>query len=201
MAKRRSFTASDVPLVGGALVLDFVNTTGNRDTRPRERLGTYADLVIWSTRVDLLDQRTAELLLSRGNRDPGAAAQALNKGLEVREVLYAVLNSIALYEVPAKESVQQFEQWLKQSHARRMLIGSRGRVSWSHRVTPNQLDSILWPILWSAEAVLTRCHELKRCGECDWLFLDDTKNKSRQWCKKLCADRVRARRYYATTKS
>ena len=59
-------------------------------------------------------------------------------------------------------------------------------------------DGIIWPIVQSAVDLLTSdaVGRLKRCGECDWLFVDDSKNQSRTWCKKECGDRVRARRHY-----
>jgi predicted RNA-binding Zn ribbon-like protein len=36
----------------------------------------------------------------------------------------------------------------------------------------------------------------RQCGECDWLFLDRSRNGRRRWCKKACGDRVKSRRYY-----
>jgi len=55
-----------------------------------------------------------------------------------------------------------------------------------------------WPTVASAVELLTseRLTRTKRCGECDWLFVDESKNRSRTWCKKLCGDRTRARRHY-----
>ena len=41
------------------------------------------------------------------------------------------------------------------------------------------------------------------CGseECDWLFLDKTKNHRRRWCDmKTCGNRVKARRHYERVK-
>ena len=42
---------------------------------------------------------------------------------------------------------------------------------------------------------------LAKCGDCDWLFLDTSKNKSRRWCKKTCGDRVKSRAYYRRRKA
>jgi predicted RNA-binding Zn ribbon-like protein len=61
------------------------------------------------------------------------------------------------------------------------------------------MDSLLWPIVASAVDLLTSgdIADVKKCDECDWLFLDSSKNRSRRFCKTVCGDRARARRYYA----
>jgi predicted RNA-binding Zn ribbon-like protein len=68
----------------------------------------------------------------------------------------------------------------------------------SGQVRGAELDAMVWPIVSAAVELLMsdRLARLKRCGECDWLFLDESKNGSRTWCKKDCGDRVRARRHY-----
>ncbi|HBF28133.1 CGNR zinc finger domain-containing protein [Rhizobium sp.] len=42
---------------------------------------------------------------------------------------------------------------------------------------------------------------LKICGNCGWLFLDKSKNRSRTWCDMaVCGNRVKASRHYHRTK-
>lgn len=42
---------------------------------------------------------------------------------------------------------------------------------------------------------------LKICGNCGWLFLDKSKNRSRSWCDMaVCGNRVKANRHYHRTK-
>jgi predicted RNA-binding Zn ribbon-like protein len=37
---------------------------------------------------------------------------------------------------------------------------------------------------------------------CDWLFFDQTRNRSRRWCEmKGCGNRAKARRHYHRTKT
>lgn len=66
-----------------------------------------------------------------------------------------------------------------------------------------ELHAPLWPIVHDGAQLLTspRIRNLRQCGECDWLFLDQSKNGSRRWCKKTCGDRVKARRYYARARN
>ncbi|HUG86040.1 MAG TPA: CGNR zinc finger domain-containing protein, partial [Euzebya sp.] len=51
-----------------------------------------------------------------------------------------------------------------------------------------------------AASLLTSPDALARlaaCGECRWLFLDQTRNRSRRWCDPAdCGNRTRQRRHY-----
>ena len=64
------------------------------------------------------------------------------------------------------------------------------------------LDRPLWPIARDAAELLTDREALARvrlcaADDCDWLFVDLTKNHSRQWCDmKSCGNRAKARAYY-----
>ncbi len=49
-----------------------------------------------------------------------------------------------------------------------------------------------------ADKELTR---MKICGNCGWLFIDRSKNRSRAWCDMaVCGNRVKASRYYRRKK-
>nr|WP_316653470.1 CGNR zinc finger domain-containing protein [uncultured Gellertiella sp.] len=42
---------------------------------------------------------------------------------------------------------------------------------------------------------------MKICGNCGWLFLDRSKNRSRMWCDMaVCGNRIKARKHYRATK-
>jgi predicted RNA-binding Zn ribbon-like protein len=44
-------------------------------------------------------------------------------------------------------------------------------------------------------------NRLKTCPSCRWLYLDNSKNQSRQWCDmKVCGNRAKARTFYAKQK-
>ena len=47
------------------------------------------------------------------------------------------------------------------------------------------------------QRMLARC---KVCPDCDWLFVDQSKNQSRMWCDMtVCGNRAKAKAYYART--
>jgi predicted RNA-binding Zn ribbon-like protein len=44
----------------------------------------------------------------------------------------------------------------------------------------------------------SRLRRLKLCGQCRWLFLDHSRNRSRRWCSMSeCGAQVKMRRYRA----
>jgi predicted RNA-binding Zn ribbon-like protein len=181
---RKVLPVGELPIVGGALCLDLVNTTGARlSSSPRERLKTDADLRVWASRVGLGD----------------AGHTPLARTLELRELLYAILRPLADGTTPPSDAISTLSDWWRAERSRRGLVLHDGVFELSLQPSADDDDAMLWPIVASAVELLTseRLARLKRCGECDWLFLDESKNGSRTWCKKDCGDRARARRHYA----
>jgi predicted RNA-binding Zn ribbon-like protein len=199
MARRRLKPIQTSPLVGGALCLDFVNTTGARvSAQPRERLNAFADLLVFWRRVGVITEAQVVALARSANSQPGRARRALRDGLRLRELLYCVLSAAAAQLRPADADLTRFNTMFAQALAQRRLEWHRRSPRWEWAHEPTALDLGFAPILHSA-AVLLESPELsmlRKCGECDWLFLDNTKNHSRRWCKKDCRDRVKARTYY-----
>jgi predicted RNA-binding Zn ribbon-like protein len=197
MNGRAFLDAATVPLVGGELCLDFVNTTGARDSKqPRERLRAWDDVVAWSDRVRL----TRVGWPRRRALNPRAARAAVQRVRRVRETLYRVLLAVADARRPARRDVAALDRLTRNDRARRTLVVDQhgARLHVTSATTP--VEELIFSVVASAVALLLteRARALKRCAECDWLFLDETKNRSRTWCKKACGDRVRARRYYRT---
>ncbi len=64
-----------------------------------------------------------------------------------------------------------------------------------------KLESVLWPIAMSAADLLVSANvaKVRECeaGDCYWLFLDNSRNRSRRWCSmEACGNREKARRHY-----
>jgi predicted RNA-binding Zn ribbon-like protein len=71
----------------------------------------------------------------------------------------------------------------------------RFRLAWSS-------DSRFAKTVRSSVELLTSddASRIRMCAadDCEWLFLDRSKNRSRRWCDmKVCGNRVKARRFYA----
>ena len=204
MRRRKPLPVQDIRFVGGCLCVDFVNTTGARGTQSeRERLQTYADMLIWSRRAGLLTSAEARRLNEFASNHPAAARRNLSRVRKIRESLYRVLRGVVEQTRPRADDVAFIDHLSRRERQRYELAHEGSRYELRRLESKEELDCMIGPIVASAIELLTspEIARLKRCGECDWLFVDDSKNRSRRWCKKECGDRVRARRHYARYKS
>jgi len=198
VARRRFAPIEDVQLVGGALSLDFVNTNGRRDSgSPRERLRSMRDVLVFTERTGVLERRDARALAAA--LEPAEAERALRRVVALREAVYRLLRSLLEQQPVADRDLALFNRELREASRARELVWSGGAPRWVWNRKPSGVGHLLAPIVISAAELLEspeRLTALKKCGECDWLFLDTTRNHSRTWCKTTCGDRVKARRYY-----
>ncbi len=191
--------------MAGRLSLDFTNTvSGKRLVAPIERLNAYRDLVAWGRQVGVLDAAQARRLLAVADRDPEAAASALREAIAFREALFRTFRAVAEGTAPAPEDLDHLSRVLSRARARERLIcrGKACALGWPE--DDDSLDRMLWPVARSAAEVLTseqasrvRLCEATATDGCGWLFLDETRNRSRRWCSmKDCGNRAKARRHY-----
>ncbi len=193
-------------LSGGRLCLDFANTVGgDRAGKATERFGGYADLLSWARQAGALDARAAGALLEEARRRPADAEAVLQEAIALREALYRTFAAIAERREPAEDDVARLSSALRPAYARRRLAraGSGYALSWDD--PPGALDAPLWRVAVSAADLLTSGPDLERvrvCGmhetnECSWVFMDNTRARTRRWCSmKDCGNRAKARRHY-----
>jgi predicted RNA-binding Zn ribbon-like protein len=85
--------------------------------------------------------------------------------------------------------------------SRTRITFSGEQFDWDRTYPDGALDRFLWNIVQDAADFMTS-DELDRIGQCagdncEWLFLDMSKNRSRQWCTmEDCGNRAKARRFY-----
>jgi len=202
--KERS--AGNLELIGGSLCLDFVNTVSARSGKEqREYLTAYREWVAWSQHAGLLTADQAQRLLHSAARCPDRAAATLERAIAVRETLYRALAAVANDREPEGGDLAALNQVLHEALSRREIGRSAGGFVWHWVVEPDELERVLWPVIYSAGELLTsadlgRVQQCARDG-CDWLFVDTSKNRSRRWCSMdACGSRVKARRYYRRKK-
>jgi predicted RNA-binding Zn ribbon-like protein len=190
MTGRRVFELS-----GGKLCLDFANTVDNRPTeRARDLLETYADLAAWSRQSGILSPREERALVGRARRSPDEALKVLGRARVLREALFAIFSR------GTESALDDLREALPTAYRHPVLRSGRGyELAWED--DPEALDRMLGPVLRSAVELLT-LKELDRvrvcdADDCDWLFLDESRSRSRQWCNMaVCGNRAKARRFY-----
>ena len=89
--------------------------------------------------------------------------------------------------------------------AHRRLVPTAEGCMWQY-ADSDALERPLWPIALNAVELATSSgvSRVKECASdnCNWLFLDVSKNRSRRWCDmKDCGNRAKARRHRARSKS
>lgn len=190
----------------GHLALDFANTVDwHASDHPVDLLNTYADLLAWSGDFEVLDGPGVRRLQKWAREDPAAAEQALRETRELRETVYRIFSAVAGGESPRRRDLAHLADAYARAVDRAELAygGEGGFWSWTSR--PLALDAMLWPAA-AAAVELLRSEAIDRVGQCrddrgcGALFLDTSRNRSRQWCRmETCGNRAKARRHYART--
>ena len=191
----------------GDLCLDFSNTAEwHASAHPLESLSAYADLVSWSRARGLVSAGEASPLLAEAARQPEEAARILAKAIDLRETIYRIFSSLAHDEKPAVTDLEELNAILAQAMGRARVVPLDAGFGWSWSREEPVLDKMLWPIARSAADLLTsdRIERVGQCADdrgCGWLFIDTSRNCSRQWCSmESCGNRAKAKRHYERSK-
>ncbi len=188
-------------IVGGNFALDFVNTQDGEPDQPAEddALREYADVVAWGDYVGILTSVDVDRLLRRARRNPADAHGAYERATRLRGNLYEVFRGVALGRPPPRRHVDAVRHDEVDALARAELewVGERFEWRWPHG---DDLDGPLRPVVHAAIELLTvgPLERVKGCAGCRWLFLDESKNRSRRWCAmEDCGTVEKMRRYIA----
>jgi predicted RNA-binding Zn ribbon-like protein len=194
------FDEPQFELTGGELCLDFANTVDSRPTEePEELLNSYDDLLAWSVQKEVITPAVAEELRELAEKHGKKAAKTLRRARKLREALFQVFSAAVRGTSPPADALRLLNKHLPSAleHLRVGLGRDGYRWEWEE---DEALDRMLWPVLRSAGELLTsdRLDRLRLCSaeDCDWLFLDQSKNRSRRWCDmNVCGNRSKVRRF------
>lgn len=189
-------------LSGGHLALDFANTLSRRDSpeKNREHLSTARDLISFARQTALLPSEQAAALTRNTESHSRVATQALREAIAFREAIFHTFLSLATDRPVFERDVQLIEKSAQDALRHRHIVGDGNNYRWRWDEELG-LQRILWPIAQSAAELLTS-PDLKKVRECQasdcfWLFLDNSRNRSRRWCSMdSCGNREKARRHY-----
>ncbi len=187
--------------VGGDPAVDLVNTVDwTREGLRDERLDDYERLTRWAEGAGVLSPEPGAKLRRKAARNPNEAGTVYRATLRAREVLRQLFLELAEGSVSAG-AVADFNRILAPAlrHLRVTPPGSPRHLQLGWEDQERRLDSVLWPVLWSAAALITseEASRIRVCGseDCGWMYVDRSRNGFRRWCQmETCGTREKTRR-------
>ena len=189
--------------VGGDPAIDLVNTVDwTRQGLKDERLESYERLTRWAEGAGIVPPRISAALRRQAGINSHEAETAYRRALRAREIMSRLFREIALGNASA-EALADFNRLLAPAlHHLRVTPASRGgeqqlQLDWEDR--EKKLESVLWPVLWSAASLITsnEAAHIRVCGseDCGWMYVDRSRNGLRRWCQmEVCGTREKTLR-------
>ena len=194
-------------LTGGQLALDLANTVSRRDDPDRrtDHLTSYADLLSFARQTHTISAKESQQLKAYAAQHVSETKRVLATVVALREAVFRTFAAIAQAKKPEADDLQLISDRGREALGHRELVPLNGGYEWHWRLdVKNPLERVLWPMAQTATDLLTS-PELKivrfcEAPDCEWLFLDHSRNRSRRWCDmKICGNRQKARRHYRRT--
>jgi len=196
--------------VGGQICLDFINSVGGRIREEEsdslnykileDKLESFTDLVDWGKNTGILNEGSAKKIILFASQNEKAAKRIHQKALTLRESIYRIFLCLTeKIEIP-QEDIDLLNNECTAARDKQKLFFQSNKFVWNFEPCNVDPESIIWHIALSAAELLIseQLNRIKQCpgDNCGWLFLDTSKNGSRQWCDmKVCGNLAKVRRY------
>ena len=195
----------DVDFIGGHPVLDFINTVTGRDELPLDWLDSYAKLITWAEKIDLLPSDVLSDLTEKIESNALETEQALIQVKELREQLFSLFYTLIKKQQVATELLQQLEKKWHASCSFHRLINLNDKISVALNSRTTELQLIEKRIIYLGVELACEfpTDRLRICkgSNCSWLYLDSSKAGRRRWCDmKTCGNTSKVRRFMAKKK-
>jgi predicted RNA-binding Zn ribbon-like protein len=190
--------------VGGDPAIDLVNTVDWTSRGPEnDRLPDFGRVVEWAVGAGILSAKAAQSYRSQASAKVRDAEAVYRNVVNVRGVLQRLFHATAEGNPPG-DALNEFNRWLGRALAGMRIAPRSGRrepgklqLGWAGQ--EENLDSILWPVLWSAASLIVsdEASRIRICGgsDCGWMYVDRSRNKLRRWCQmETCGTREKSRR-------
>jgi predicted RNA-binding Zn ribbon-like protein len=189
--------------ISGSLCLDLANTVGGARNQANaiDHLTSYLDLLHWTHEAGLISEVELGNLHTKAlNGFLPDANNVLTGVKKLREAIYRIFSNISIGEKVLDTDLLLLNEVIDHCyHRTRIVRTSEGYTwGWTKELT---LDTMIAPIVRATADLLTTPSVLCRIQECasdacSWLFLDETKNRSRRWCNmKTCGNAHKVNRY------
>ncbi len=194
--------------IAGALCLEFANTIHDlRADDKEEELHEISDLLQWAKEAGLLSAAEHDRFSVHYKRNPRKAAAAFAKAVTIRDLLISIFFAIANGRPAPPECLSKLNSALAQSPGLLRVQKKSGRIEkeWTSTASDG-LEQVFFAILTSTADLLAsdRLGRIRECAsaDCTWLFIDESRNRSRRWCEmSACGNRSKARRHYQRSRA
>lgn len=196
-----------IRLVGGVSVLDYLNSCDGRRpgsslTKVVDKLSNLEDIVHWFLHADLIAPEEHRRCLEVVDESSWRGVTAFTQLIAVRESLYRLFLDLALGHDADASALSALNGMLVETVAQRALVVTPMGVLWRWRPLETLDDMVAGftgRLAVQAADLLTSpdLKRLKACAtpDCDWLFLDTSKNGRRRWCQmNVCGAKEKAKR-------
>lgn len=182
--------------VGGAPILDFLNTAGSgAKARDGDRLTGHAAVLDWAIWAGVVTAAEAAPLRSRFSR---------SRLIARREALHAVLSAAAAEQPAPDPALMTVTDWISEARGRAVLERDGDGYAWRALAGRSGGDLLGDRLALAAEMLLIGpdLARVRECERCSWLFLSGGRGRPRRWCSMAaCGNRTKAARHYARRKA
>lgn len=187
--------------VGGDLALDLANTIDFRGTaKAVDHIASLEGVLAWSVKAGVIDLDAAELFGLEASKNQSVTDRLVTDISHLRDAIFHVGSAVADGTEPPEEHLKILHNCAHAALGAARLHPGAGRKATINFEGGDCYAAIIGPVAWAALQLFTsdRIDRLKQCppDDCRWLFLDQTKNKSRRWCEMAtCGNRAKARKH------
>ena len=196
--------------IGGRLCLDFVNSVGGREEleeKPypeniivKDKLENFNDFITWGKDIGIITEAERKYLLNLNSSEKKETEITFKRAIELRESLFKIIYDVINNKEPDEKMIQILNREYSIANENRKLVYMNNKIEWQFSRDPFKPDYLIWVIAESVVKLLSSevISRVKICAgdDCGWLFLDTSKNKSRQWCDmKDCGNVAKVRRF------
>jgi predicted RNA-binding Zn ribbon-like protein len=180
--------AAPIPLLGGRLSLDFVNSTPSNADLSWERLIRFLEA------TNIVSSERGAQLLSLPQSDPQAAEALLLKARHLGSALRKVFAAMLRKQRIAGEWIAPVNEILRITEGHDELVGQDGVWKIEFVAKEGGLDWLLAAVARSAAEIIAEGAgaRLRHCAnpDCGLLFYDDSRTHRRRWCSMaVCGNR------------
>ncbi len=193
------FEPSD--LIGGHVVLDFLNTVTARDQpEPSDWLSDFDALLDWAALTGQFAATDLKALRAQAQAQPAQASKALSQVRALREELHDAVNLALKHRAPPEALVDSLKSHWKQALDHAQYGARQGHWTIAHTAARSGLKLVSHAVAFSAMHWLPEIdpERVRTCpaSHCGWMFLDTSKAGRRRWCDMAtCGNVAKARRH------